>query len=239
MHKAKQRNLHPQGKPVDWLEYLDDINPRLVIPVSPQFQATVPEWKGPCNEDKSSDLNPSRWLGTIIWPPKDSSVAHGSGKIGKGRSDFCSCVSPGSSECVKCHIAEERKRLRSELGPAFKSWKFDEMGEEVAKWWTAEQQRKFEFFVRMNPVSQNRTFLSPAVTSFSSKTRKDIVSYHLNVYLPRRISIRTKLLGRKVVDSDDEEVEDTINAKNSPKRSRPRDATSSKAMKHQYLVGRR
>ncbi|GAB4860048.1 hypothetical protein Ancab_011526 [Ancistrocladus abbreviatus] len=238
MHKVKKRDLNSPQKPVDCLEYLEVSQPRLVIPVGPRFQATVPEWKGPCN-DESELSDTSRWLGTRIWPPKDSSMAYDGGKIGKGRSDSCSCAYPGSSECVKLHIAEARKRLRSELGPAFKSWKFDEMGEQVAKWWTAEQQRKFEFFVKMNPVSQDRSFLRPAITSFSPKTRKDIVSYYLNVYLPRRIGMKTKLLGCKVVDSDDEEVDDTVNAKDSTKRSRPIDAASSKAMKHQYLAGRR
>ncbi|GMH12242.1 hypothetical protein Nepgr_014083 [Nepenthes gracilis] len=110
-------------KSVDWLEYLKDCEPRLVVPVGPRFQADVPEWKGPCNEEfgrrGGANLDDSRWLGIRTWPIKGSCVGAEGGKIGKGRSDSCSCTSPGSSDCIKCHVAEERKRLHSNLGCAF------------------------------------------------------------------------------------------------------------------------
>ncbi|GMH12724.1 hypothetical protein Nepgr_014565 [Nepenthes gracilis] len=239
MHKPKQRNRRSPQKSIDWLEYMNNCLPRLVVPVGPRFQADVPEWKGPftkassCDGDDGSDTS-SRWLGTQAWPIKDShggdsgggnfvkrrsdfpSLVAKSEKIGKGRSDSCRCSSPGSPDCIKRHIAEAQKRLRFDLGPAFTSWKFDEMGENVAKTWTTEEEKRFEFFVRMNPASQGRSLFRPAITSFPSKTREDIVSYYLNVYLPRRISMKNES-GCMMLDSDDEVARDSINAGKSQK----------------------
>ncbi|GMH12244.1 hypothetical protein Nepgr_014085 [Nepenthes gracilis] len=239
MHKPRKRNRCSRPKSVDWLEYLNDGEPRLVVPVGPRFQADVPEWKGPCNEEfgrrGGANLDDSRWLGIRTWPIKGSCVGAEGGKIGKGRSDSCSCTSPGSSDCIKFHVAEERERLHSNLGPAFRSWKFDVMGEDVSKSWTMEQQKKFDSLVRMNPVSQGSSFLDPAMTFFLSKTRKDVVNYYLNVYLPKRISMKTHL-GFKVLDSDDDEAGDATNDTNRPKRSRLSGLDVRKHVKSRYLV---
>lgn len=236
MHRPKKKNQHSPQKPVDWLKYLDDCPP-LVIPVGPRFQADVPEWRGP----STSDFDSSKRLGTRVWPVQDSITAKEGGKVGKGRPDACTCSSPGSPQCIKRHISEERSRLQSDLGSAYKSWKFDEMGEDVAKSWSWRQEKRFDSIVKTNPLSEGKSFLKPAESSFSSKTREDIVSYYLNVYVPKRISMVTRS-GGKVLDSDDDEVEmgqTTPNAKSSLKRSRPSGASSTKLAKSHYLTGRR
>ncbi|XP_010685618.2 AT-rich interactive domain-containing protein 2 [Beta vulgaris subsp. vulgaris] len=241
MHKPKKRNLQSPQKSVDWLEYINDCLPALVIPVGPRFQADVAEWVGPSNERYvNGDSDTSRWFGTKMWTPQDDSTDSGC-KIGKGRLDSCTCSSPGSPYCVKQHVTEARARLQSELGPTFKSWKFDMMGEVVGKSWTSKQKKKFDHFVKANPLSQGKSFLQPAMSSFPSKTRKDIVNYYLNVYVPKRISLISRS-GCKVLDSDDDEVVEapnTPNAKNSLKRSRSDSDESAKLAKSHYLTGRR
>ncbi|KAL2898777.1 AT-rich interactive domain-containing protein 2 [Bienertia sinuspersici] len=238
MHKPKKRNLQSPQKSVDWLQYINDCLPGLVIPIGPRFQADVPEWTEASNERYANgDLDSSRWLGTKTWPLHNEGKDSGH-KIGKGRADRCTCTTPGSPYCVKKHVMEAQAKLQSELGPAFKSWKFDEMGEDVGKSWSSKQKRRFENLVKTNPLSQNKSFLKPAESSFPSKTRKEIVSYYLNVYVPRRISMITRS-GGKVLDSDEDEVEQTPNGKNSLKRSRTDNDDSTKLAKPNYLTGRR
>ncbi|KNA11778.1 hypothetical protein SOVF_131960 [Spinacia oleracea] len=238
MHKPKKRNLQSPQKSADWLQYINDCLPGLVIPVGPRFQADVPEYN---DQFANGDSDTSRWLGTKTWALEDddSTTTDSGGKIGKGRPDSCFCSSRGSPLCVKQHITEARARLQSYLGPAFKSWNFDEMGYDVGKTWSSKQKKKFDNLVRANPLSEGKSFLQPAQLSFPSKTRKDIVSYYLNVYVPKRISMITQS-GCKVLDSDDDEVEEAPNAKNSLKRSRPdSEDSSTKLAKSHYLTGRR
>ncbi|KAK9755730.1 hypothetical protein RND81_01G046000 [Saponaria officinalis] len=233
MHKSKKRT---PPKKVNWMKFLDECTPGLVIPVGARFQADVPEWKDPSQEGSSSDESDTlRLLGTTTWPHEDDNAPTEEGDIGKGRPDSCTHATPGSAQCVKAHISEARKKLQSELGPAFNSWKFDEMGEDVAKSWTSRQKTKFVQLVKSNPLSQGKSFLMPAEESFSSKTRKDIVSYYLNVHVPKRISKLTRS-GCKILDSDDDEVEGASTAR---KRSQADHVDVTELVKSHYLIGRR
>lgn len=232
MQKPKKSKGRSPKKSVDWVHYIDKDAPRLVVPVGPRFQATVPELT---EQHVGGSLDDSRWLGTRTWPTGEERSSN-TNAIGKGRPESCNCAHPGSVNCVNCHVTEERKILVCELGPAFKDWKFDTMGEEdVLKSWTNEQQKKFDTLVRMNPVSKDKTFLKPALKSFPSKTKEELVNYYLNVYLPRRIGqlIRSGVLE---IDTDDETE---IKAVDSLKRSRPEKGDSSKNVKPRYLVGKR
>ncbi|KAK9755734.1 hypothetical protein RND81_01G046400 [Saponaria officinalis] len=235
MHKSKKRT--PPKKSVNWLKILDDCTPGLVIPVSARFQADVPEWKDPSQEGSSSDESDTlRLLGTTTWPHEDDNAPTEEGDIGKGRPDSCACKSPGSAQCVKVHVSEARKKLQSELGPAFKSWKFDEMGEDVAKSWSSRQKTMFVQLVKSNPLLlQGKSFLMLAEASFTSKTQKDIVSYYLNVHVPKRISTLTRS-GCKMLDSDDDEVEGASTAR---KRSQADHVDVTEFVKSHYLIGRR
>ncbi|XP_062002153.1 uncharacterized protein LOC133719969 [Rosa rugosa] len=184
---------------------------RRSVPIGRDFQADVPKWIGPVNRNKlyseDGDSKVSRWLGTLIWPIKGRKCGGATIKaIGKGRPESCSCVSPGSVDCVKHHIHEARLCLQSEIGPAFCSWKFDEMGEFASKSWTLKEQRTFESLVRTNPISNEASFWKLAFKRFPNKRKKSIVSYYYNVFIPRRMSLETRS-SLDEIDSDDDSIE--------------------------------
>ncbi|OVA17675.1 ELM2 domain [Macleaya cordata] len=198
-HKTPRRSLR-------LLNFIGDYLPRLAIPVGPRFQADIPDWTGPVNRENSSadaqcNSEDSRWLGTKIWSIEDKNTENSSERIGKGRPYSCSCNSSGSLKCIKLHVFEKRRQLQDDLGPAFFSWRFDEMGEDVSKSWTLKEQKSFNIL-----VSKSNSFLKPALNQLTSKCRKSIVSYYFNVFLLRLMSKQTRLAS-KIVDSDDDEEE--------------------------------
>nr|GMD28097.1 AT-rich interactive domain-containing protein 2-like [Ipomoea batatas] len=156
-------------------------------------------------EDES--LNP---VAIPVWPIKNDTEETNEARIGKGRPEFCDCGSPGSVECVRRHVADERKKVESELGPAFQEWRFDEMGEDVSDQWSLREQRKFESIVkRNNPLlSQGKSFLQPAMAAFPAHNKHSILNYYFNVYLPRRFSKETRS-DREAAGTDDEETSTT------------------------------
>nr|DAD28412.1 TPA_asm: hypothetical protein HUJ06_029880 [Nelumbo nucifera] len=109
--KPKQLNLQTPRRSLRLMNFIGDHLPRLNIPVGPCFQADVPEWIDPPKRETLYNED-SSWLGTRIWPMEGRSTE--SELVGKGRSDTCSCASPGSADCIKCHINEERLRLQFE-----------------------------------------------------------------------------------------------------------------------------
>ncbi|XP_050382322.1 AT-rich interactive domain-containing protein 2-like [Argentina anserina] len=188
--------------------FADGKYPPMSVPIGRDFQADVPEWSGPVNRNKlyseDGDSKVSRWSGTRMWPINGRKCGAASKKvIGKGRPDSCSCVSPGSIDCVELHIHETRLCLQSEIGPAFCSWKFDEMGEFASKSWTLIEQRTFESLVRKNPLSSVAGFWKLAFKRFPDKRKKSIVSYYYNVFIPRRMRLATRASPDKF-DSDDD-----------------------------------
>ncbi|MQL81580.1 hypothetical protein Taro_014046, partial [Colocasia esculenta] len=179
------------------------------VPVGPAFQADVPEWKAPsCLPHLSGDdaLNDIRKSSTQIWPMKGDFQEAGLETAGKGRSDFCVCLSPGSVDCVRHHIKQSRVSLSLDLGEAFNDLGFKDMGEEVACSWTLDEQTIFGALVKLNSLSENKSFLGPALKFFGSKSRQDIVSYYFNVFVLRRTAIRTRLTDGDA-DSDDDEYD--------------------------------
>ncbi|PIA54401.1 hypothetical protein AQUCO_00900742v1 [Aquilegia coerulea] len=193
-------------------DFFGDDFPRFPIPVGPRFQADIPErsCKPYCLADGDANIdNPDKWLGTCTWPIQDRNAETSREFIGKGRPSSCSCNSPGSTQCIKLHIGQSRLQLQHDLGSAFFDWKFDEMGEEVAKLWTPSEQKNFELLVKKNPTSKNMSFWKPALKLFSSKSRTSIVSYYFNVVVLRRMSRQTRL-ACKVVDTDDDETDEGV-----------------------------
>lgn len=170
------------------------------VPVGPQFQAKIPYWTG---EVTDSD---SKWLGTRIWPleTKGCVSQDDMNPIGKGRQDLCSCMLPGSVNCIRFHTAEKRMKLKLELGALFYTWRFDRMGEEVSLSWTIEEEKKFKSIVRLNRPSQEKCFWNDAFRVFPRKTRESLVSYYFNVFLVRRRSYQNRVTP-KGIDSDDDE----------------------------------
>ncbi|XP_041024764.1 uncharacterized protein LOC121265264 [Juglans microcarpa x Juglans regia] len=167
----------------------DHLPRRPVVPIGSKFQAEVPEWRR--HENESENL---KWLGTRVWP-MESQIKETSTMmkaVGKGRRNSCSCAFPKSVDCIKRHVLLSRLVLESEVGPAFFSWKFDEMGEVVSKSWTLKEQRRFESLVKKNPLSGGKNFWELASKQFPSKSKKNILSYYYNVYIPRRMRMRTR-----------------------------------------------
>lgn len=186
--------------------------PRKRIPIGPYFQAVVPPWDGLPKQlgnvacSSVDDLEDSKFLGTQIWPVRGGRKVVNKERIGKGRSNTCFCEFPGSIECVRFHIQEERERLKSELGSAFFTWRFDDMGEDVSRSWAPAEERKFRALVRLNPVSIGKNFWNHLPACFPSKSMEMLVSYYFNVFVLRRRSIQNRAMPEQI-DSDDDESE--------------------------------
>ncbi|KAJ9173621.1 hypothetical protein P3X46_016738 [Hevea brasiliensis] len=169
--------------------------------VGPRFQAEVPKWTGIVSESDP------RWLGTQVWPFNgDHNAPVETDSIGKGRPDFCGCQLQGSVECVRFHIAENRMKLKLELGLVFYRWRFDHMGEEISLRWTAEEEIRFKNMVRLNPPSLDKCFWDDSRKYFPRKKREELVSYYFNVFLVQRRSYQNRVTP-KHIDSDDDESE--------------------------------
>lgn len=226
MQPSRKHNPTPIEKPVT-TKWFDESFKKAAVPVGPRFQAELPDWIGPpgkhilANKEKESDG--SKWLGTQVWPIKDEAAPplETDAKetmedvgIGKGRPNFCHCESSGSVDCVRRHVADEKIKLQSELGPAFREWRFDEMGEEVANKWTLQEQREFESIVKRNPLSKGKSFLKAAMASLLSHNSHSILNYYFNVHLPRRIRKETSS-GFETAATDDEETWEATNDRTS------------------------
>ena len=175
------------------------------VPIGPNFQAEIPELIGLLDTKSLYDDNDLRWLGTQIWPIKGEkpSVETTMKTIGKGRPTSCSCISPRSIGCVRYHISESRLRLQKEIGYAFWSWKFDEMGEFASKSWTLEEQTTFKSLMKTNQISSRKNVVKLALKYFPDKCHKSIISYYYNVFILRRMSLQTRALICGI-DSDDD-----------------------------------
>lgn len=214
--------------------FIGDHLQRCVIPVGPRFQADVPDWTGPADKDDSNyearNSENSRWLGTKVWPIEIGNMKVSSRVIGKGRPHSCSCRSPGTAVCVKRHISEERLTLQRDLGPAFFSWKFDEMGEQASKAWSSKEEASFESLVKRKQQLHGKKFLKQASKSLPHKTSKTIVNYYFNVFIPRQLSLQNRSSSKSVNMSD--EIADDINDRYLHKRS---ESQKPEGVKSQFL----
>ncbi|KAM0953412.1 putative ELM2 domain-containing protein [Dioscorea sansibarensis] len=203
------------------LKFGENNGRRKRVPVDSSFQAHVPEWCGPPSQ--SDQLDDERWLGTKIWMLDSDGRDLDNWMIGKGRPSLCVCTYPGSVACVRFHVEIARLQLKFDLGSAFSGWGFGEMGEDVSKSWTSEEQQTFDTIMRVNPFSEYMDFLEPALKAFPSKTKRSIVSYYFNVFVLRRMSKLTRFASG-LVDSDDDgndnEVFQVLHSANSQRRKK-------------------
>ncbi|KAL3518097.1 hypothetical protein ACH5RR_020686 [Cinchona calisaya] len=200
------------------------------IPKKNPFQAYLPCLS--TTEDYVNDPNNLKWNGMKTWPRTDSiasqetdnssnqaeggSETNNNEVIGKGRSldGACDCKKPGSVDCIYGHMKEERRKLKAELGPAFETWKFKEMGgiKTYADSWTlGEMLSFFKVMKKRNlPSSMDKTFLELAKKSLPNKSSADIVSYYYNFYLPSwrsRKQTKSRRSGAETIadiDTDDD-----------------------------------
>ncbi|TMW95763.1 hypothetical protein EJD97_008383 [Solanum chilense] len=163
--------------------------------------AEVPEWTGVISESDA------KWLGARMWPPEveKTNPLVVLDPVGKGRQSSCDCRFPGSAECNRFHIADQRYKFSRELGPLFTLWRFHKMGEEVSLSWTDEDQEKFKVCIKPS-VSQKNNVWRNFKELFPSKTRNMLVSYYFNVFLIRRRTYQNRVTP-KDLDSDDDEKE--------------------------------
>ncbi|XP_019186179.1 PREDICTED: AT-rich interactive domain-containing protein 2-like isoform X2 [Ipomoea nil] len=186
---------------------------RMVVPVGPRFQAEVPEWTVPFGNVKADsadgDSDDSRWLGTRVWPNEIDDTKLSTRSIGKGREESCTCQTPGSVDCVRRHVLEERLLLQCDIGPAFATWKFDQMGEQMMKSWTVKEQQIFQPLVKIKLETNGKNFLKHALKSIPSKYRTTVINFYFNVFLPGRIGLQTRMSSEVQVDTDDDEAGDS------------------------------
>ncbi|XP_019151682.1 PREDICTED: AT-rich interactive domain-containing protein 2-like isoform X1 [Ipomoea nil] len=169
------------------------------VSVGPLYQAEVPEWTGViCESD-------SKWLGTRMWPPEETKTIIESDGIGKGRRGRCGCKIPSSVQCIRFHTAENRYKLKLELGRLFHDWRFNRMGEEVSLSWTSKEEDKFKSLIGLHAATPNK-FWNNAAKFFPSKTKAMLVSYYFNVFLIKRRSYQNRVTLNDI-DSDDDEKE--------------------------------
>ncbi|KAI3706990.1 hypothetical protein L6452_25133 [Arctium lappa] len=178
-----------------------------------RYQAVVPEWTGPVY-----DSDP-KWLGTQMWPPPDDhgeKDEKGIVPVGRGRQDSCECLVPRSAECVRFHVAENRLKLKIELGPLFFKWKFNLMGEEASLSWQPEEEKQFKSLVvkaRQDLAHSNKSrheimnkFWKKASDSIPAKPKQKLVCYYFNVFVLRRRSYQNRVTPKEI-DSDNDEQE--------------------------------
>ncbi|KAK9079642.1 hypothetical protein SSX86_001315 [Deinandra increscens subsp. villosa] len=182
--------------------------------LGPHHQAEVPQWTGVV-----SDSDP-KWLGSQMWPQPNGPYREneeGEMVIGQGRQGICECVFPGSAECVRFHIAENRLKVKIELGPLFYKWKFNQMGEEISLSWEPEEEKRFKSIVikaryDLEHSTKSRReimnkFWTKASDLIPDKLKKNVVSYYFNVFVLRRRSYQNRVTPKEIdSDNDEEEV---------------------------------
>ncbi|KAH7438722.1 hypothetical protein KP509_04G028400 [Ceratopteris richardii] len=179
------------------------------IPIGVHFQALVPEWTGKPNEVLVSSCGEhirKPFTGIRVWPLLGNVSACEISRVGKGPPSQCECAEPMSIECVKLHIVEKRERLKKEIGIAFYSWGFHDMGESVSRHWKEMEQHVFNMTVRLNPSSLGKNFWDELPAALPVKTMKELVSYYFNVFVVRRRAIENRVMPDSI-DSDDDERE--------------------------------
>ncbi|KAI3710801.1 hypothetical protein L2E82_40595 [Cichorium intybus] len=176
--------------------------------------AQVPEWTGVVSESDP------KWLGTRMWPPRKGNTRKHKKDlvvIGKGRESRCRCSFPGSSDCVRFHISQNRKKVKHMLGPLFYKWKFNHMGEEAScSSWSLEEETEFKSLIikarqeltdkRKSRHAIMNNFWRRASECIPSKTKDVLVSYYFNVFVLRRRSYQNRIMPDNI-DSDDDEQE--------------------------------
>lgn len=204
---TRKRKRQQPGANTNWIQLAIEKKPVCAVPVSDKmFQADVP----PILTGNRQDPDSSKWLGTKVWPPQESSHNNPTQDdkedvIRKGR-ESCTCQSPGSVECVNLHVAEERNRLKAELGPAFEEWGFHHLGEGALSGWSKREENKFDEMMERKPGS-GKVKVELLHQYFRNRDGKSIVNYFYNVYCPIKFARKTRA-GCNEVDTDDDNNND-------------------------------
>ncbi|XP_042050031.1 uncharacterized protein LOC121795566 isoform X1 [Salvia splendens] len=214
---TQRKHLEPSHRSISLLNFIGDHLQRKVIPVGPRFQTDIPEWDDTVDmsiriSSYKSDSDNLKWLGSQVWPIVTRNMKSTRREIGKGKNIFCSCASRASADCIKRLVCEDRLLLQHDLGPAFSSWKFDEMGEQVSESWSLKEQRAYESLMKMRPSANGKSFWKRTLKRLPRKSKKDIVNYYFNVYIPHRMSLHRSSPTINQVDTDDEDEDEADNS---------------------------
>ncbi|WOL05813.1 AT-rich interactive domain-containing protein 2 [Canna indica] len=201
------KHRRPSSKLGIIASWLSNDQKRMRIPMGRYYQAIVPLWTGKPSVSSIGPHEELKWLGTRTWPPEgqENELCFDSIAVGRGRQDTCQCLFPGSIECTRFHIAENRLLLKRELGPPFHAWGFRSMGEEVSLSWTEDEELKFKAIVNSNRPSMDKNFWNMLHLYFPFKKRRTLVSYYFNVFLLGRRRYQNRVTHN--IDSDDDEPE--------------------------------
>lgn len=194
--------------------YLLNCPPRKEVPIGPDYQVEVPEWDPSASwknlsvsNDFIEDELEKKLMGTcIISSPGSNGLSIDGYTVGRGRTD-CNCPDTGSVRCVQHHVREARERLRYTIGDeTFLKLGFYEMGEEVARRWSEEDEQLFHKVVISNPASLGRDFWKDLAFVFPNRTKKELVSYYFNVFMLRRRGVQNRSYLLRIDSDDDEDV---------------------------------
>lgn len=197
------------------------------VSIGPEYQADVPEWclQGSKNSlahlDGSDhqvrlerlsgsclvvdDVQGEKLLGTCVVSMPDSAPSANYYSQSLVTRNDCECLDKGSIRCVRQHVMEAREKLRVNLGhKIFEELGFHEMGEEVSKNWTKEEENKFHEVVSSYPVSMGKNFWDHLSLVFPSRTKNELVSYYFNVFILQKRAEQNRFDPLNI-DSDDDE----------------------------------
>ncbi|XP_076905317.1 uncharacterized protein LOC143561046 [Bidens hawaiensis] len=181
----------------DTYSSLLDSDPRKEVPVGPEHQADVPGYNSDSSRTYTFNEREKILTGICV-------ISNHEGETVIPQTD-CECADNGSVRCVQQHVTEARVNLKQSLGlETFINLGFDKMGEEVSGNWTEEEEQRFQDIIYSNPVSHGKRFWEVLSVEFSTRTKKELVSYYFNVFVYRRRAVqnRSHLLA---IDSDDDE----------------------------------
>ncbi|KAM7269305.1 hypothetical protein ACFE04_024802 [Oxalis oulophora] len=177
--------------------------PKKIIPIGPNHQAQIPEWSNKL--DKEDHENDERLMGTCIIPMPDPNMLLHNINLAGVIKNGCYCLDEGSVRCARQHVKESRDNLMKSLGfEKFVRLGLYDMGEEVARKWTVEEERLFQEAVYANPARLGRNFWKCLSAVFPFRLRKEIVSYYFNVFILRRRAAQNRSSFLEI-DSDDDE----------------------------------
>ncbi|GAV65705.1 hypothetical protein CFOL_v3_09219 [Cephalotus follicularis] len=200
-----------------------DYPPWKPVPIGLEHQADIPEWglQGLGHLDKpgsqvavaqlsgsglmADDGNGEKLMGTCVVSMSDFETSGGECSEGGNIRICCQCLDAGSVTCVRQHVMEAREKLRGNLGQKiFEELGFCDMGEEVAKKWSEEEEQAFLYVVLSSPASLGRNFWDHLLSVFPSRTKKELVSYYFNVFKLRKRAEQNRFEPLNV-DSDNDE----------------------------------
>uniref|UniRef100_A0A7N0ZSB0 Myb-like domain-containing protein n=1 Tax=Kalanchoe fedtschenkoi TaxID=63787 RepID=A0A7N0ZSB0_KALFE len=224
------RELHRSISP-DYLEYdfprrapLDADNtlssfldryPRKLVPVGANYQAELPEWEptkaasrrrlgAPNSDPVPISDEEKKFMGICVIRMPDSLPAQNCIPAGSGRKD-CDCEDRGSVRCVRQHVKAARDKLLRSLGEdKFRELGFVNMGEDISRKWSEEEEQIYHDVVFSNPASLGKDFWPCLSEEFPTRSKREIVSYYFNVFMLRKRAAqnRSRFLD---IDSDDDE----------------------------------